>query len=609
MTPFRTPGFFFFLVLVWSVPLAFFPYAYDPFSTIKEFLLRICTAGIIVTNLSHLRAGLRLNFSFLCLLFYLLFCFLSFVLSVDRNLSAGPLINTLCFSLIFCIFRTLPPHKKDTLFFHSILACGIVSVYGILQALGLDPVEWVKNTKVQSESTLGNPNYLGLYLSVMTPLAAGYFFDSSGKMRGLMLACLFLSLSCLFASLHRAGMLACALSFMVFFSLSRKHLFIKERRGAIPLGKGMAFLFLFSGFFIVAFLKGPVAIQVLSRTQSIQVRFSSWNAAVEMFKERPLFGFGQGTFPLGFQKYDDGRLYGILGQSHIWIEDPHNEYLSQAASSGIGAFFSFLCLLSFCAFKGFAALNKSPDQFYKTCALVSALTAYAAGIFFVYPVAPTSLMSWMLLGWLSSLDLQDHKICAKNVLKGRKVIPVLAPVLVFLVSYFSFKPLLAGIYLRQGSALRERLPYYSMGQMERALRLEPSNTKPVYHLGDLYEEVASSAESLREKTYYYGLAVGIYRDALKRHPEEAALYNALGITYAKSGVFFPETFQKGEENLARAAHLHPMSPQYHHDLAVYYHFRGRQKKAKKEIKLALSIYPEFVEAKELLKKIQMSKFK
>lgn len=100
----------------------------------------------------------------------------------------------------------------------------------------------------------------------------------------------------------------------------------------------------------------------LSATKRIDI----WKGAVEMIKERPLTGFGYGTFPM---------LIGNYAPASIG-RDAHNTYLIIAAEMGIPELLLFLLILFIAAKNAHWLLRRCKDRFFKAYAI-----GFLGGIF------------------------------------------------------------------------------------------------------------------------------------------------------------------------------------------------------------------------------------
>ena len=95
------------------------------------------------------------------------------------------------------------------------------------------------------------------------------------------------------------------------------------------------------------------------KDESAQVRIELWKGAIAMTKDRPIFGYGYGTFPYVIGNY-------VPGLSNF---DAHNTYLILAAEMGIPALLIFLLILFIMIKNARWLYLKSKDKFVRAFAL------------------------------------------------------------------------------------------------------------------------------------------------------------------------------------------------------------------------------------------------
>ncbi len=74
-------------------------------------------------------------------------------------------------------------------------------------------------------------------------------------------------------------------------------------------------------------------------------RINRWNCAIQMFKEKPVLGWGSGTYMFNYAPFQLTRLRTIISTNSANRGNAHSEYLGPMAESGIFGLLSFLTLL------------------------------------------------------------------------------------------------------------------------------------------------------------------------------------------------------------------------------------------------------------------------
>jgi O-antigen ligase len=81
-------------------------------------------------------------------------------------------------------------------------------------------------------------------------------------------------------------------------------------------------------------------------------RINRWACAIEMFKERPLLGFGPGTYQFEYAQFQEPENLTIISTNFGDLGNAHSEYLGALSESGIFGLISFLILVGAMFYSG-----------------------------------------------------------------------------------------------------------------------------------------------------------------------------------------------------------------------------------------------------------------
>lgn len=81
-------------------------------------------------------------------------------------------------------------------------------------------------------------------------------------------------------------------------------------------------------------------------------RLNRWSCAVEMFKERPVLGFGPGTYAFEYARFQDPENLTIISTNFGNMGNAHSEYLGPLSETGLPGLITFLVLIGFLFYKG-----------------------------------------------------------------------------------------------------------------------------------------------------------------------------------------------------------------------------------------------------------------
>ena len=75
-------------------------------------------------------------------------------------------------------------------------------------------------------------------------------------------------------------------------------------------------------------------------------RINRWSCAVEMFKERPVFGFGPATYSFEYARFQEPENLTIISTNFGDMGNAHSEYLSALSETGVVGFILFIAFIA-----------------------------------------------------------------------------------------------------------------------------------------------------------------------------------------------------------------------------------------------------------------------
>lgn len=234
---------------------------------------------------------------------------------------------------------------------------GMTAVYGILQAFGVGVSMWsdrflTVNYQPRSFSTLGHPNVFGGFLVIALMLSLGLWFGERsvrrrvvvGGMIGAMLVALLYTLS-------RGAWIGLMAGLAVIGLWKTRRASVRVRVLSFAL-MGLAL--------ILGMILWPSLWQRILSGENIQNRVAIWKGAYKMFRARPVWGWGIGTFALYFPRFRpwDYWLHGV----EIHVRHAHNEYLEILSEIGGIGLVVFLVLLGMFFRCGWSVARRGSDR-------------------------------------------------------------------------------------------------------------------------------------------------------------------------------------------------------------------------------------------------------
>jgi O-antigen ligase len=220
---------------------------------------------------------------------------------------------------------------RDRLVALLLAAGGLVCIYALLQWWGIEVFEWDRSLARSGRvsGSLGNPNLMGSLAAALPPLAVGYAVYRRARpavLIGASAAAVLLCGLAIVASGTRGSLLGLGAGFGVLAVLMYRR--IGRRRAAAVV------LILVAGA-VLAFLPMRARLGELAGGEggTLTVRRVIWSGAARAFLQRPVLGWGPGSFQKVFPAFRDPH-YHTMGVSHNTLH-AHCEYLELLMDSGI----------------------------------------------------------------------------------------------------------------------------------------------------------------------------------------------------------------------------------------------------------------------------------
>lgn len=139
-------------------------------------------------------------------------------------------------------------------------------------------------------------------------------------------------------------------------------------------------------------------------------RLNRWNCAWSLFKERPLFGWGPGTYQFVYAPYQEAKYKTIISTNNSDGGNAHSEYLGPLAEQGILGPMFVILLIWYISSIGFRLCNESENIDKRNLAVgvyLGLMTYFIHGILNNYlDTDKASAPFWGFIALLVVLDLE-----------------------------------------------------------------------------------------------------------------------------------------------------------------------------------------------------------
>lgn len=146
-------------------------------------------------------------------------------------------------------------------------------------------------------------------------------------------------------------------------------------------------------------------------------RINRWSCAVRMFADRPLFGFGPGTYMFQYAPYQLSKDRTIISTNSADGGNAHSDYLGPLSESGILGLLTYLLIVGiviYTAVKTYSRLNDERLKSIVLAALVGLVTYYIHG--FLNNFLDTDKVSvpfWGFTAMIVAIDIYSRKSLEK----------------------------------------------------------------------------------------------------------------------------------------------------------------------------------------------------
>jgi putative inorganic carbon (HCO3(-)) transporter len=143
-------------------------------------------------------------------------------------------------------------------------------------------------------------------------------------------------------------------------------------------------------------------------------RINRWSCAIRMFEDRPIFGWGPGTYMFNYAGYQLTAERTIISTNSADGGNAHSEYLGPMAESGILGLITFLILISVVMYTAVHTYSRTNDKRLKTLvmsALLGLITYFIHGVMNNFlDTDKLSVPFWGFTAIIVAADIYSRKV-------------------------------------------------------------------------------------------------------------------------------------------------------------------------------------------------------
>ena len=319
-------------------------------------------------------------------------------------------ITYLAFSLIFLgsVVAANAAFLKRFVLIAAIV--GIASlVYGIIQAVGADPVDWV-NPYSPVFGFLGNPNFQSSLLGILGAIVFGQLFvkEIEIQYKALIAVYLLVTLYVIKETASQQGFLVLATGIAVVIGL-----YVAKLNRGLGITYGLLSII---GFFVVLFgslNKGPLA--AILYKESVTYRGDYWQAGWKMTVEHPFFGVGMDSYGDWYRRSRTEAATLRRGPD-VTSDAAHNVYLDISSYGGFPLLIIYVALMALVVVSAVKVFKRSTGFNPLFAGLFGGWVAFQAQS--IISINQIGLAIW---GWVLSGLIIGYEINTRNTLVVEQV--------------------------------------------------------------------------------------------------------------------------------------------------------------------------------------------
>jgi len=529
------------------------------------------------------------------IILFVLFGIISYFYSPYRYIGEYSLISL--FTVVgfyFVATNVLTRNEIPLIFFTLLASATLVSIYGILQFIGLDFLHWGQPGG-RVISAIGNANLLAAYLSLIVPIGIGLVFlkhklYNKLYIRRLILLCLGLVGFCLFLTFSRSGFLAVFIGVFIFgilyFSKFKDNIRIHNKKLVVI------------SIVVTAIILSSITYYLLTNPDFIRhvllrrtARPVIYKTILEIIKSRPITGYGLGSLPVIFMKFRPNEFLKYHYPDQEFLRHAHNEFLELWVERGIVSMLLFAVLLGIFLYRGIYWVRSS--NFPNVMLGMASLGALSTVVILSLCTVSLSYISvnfhlWLLFS-VVSINYKETEMVKNNNFKSK----LKTNFIFVLIFIFAFILISCGTrsYLDKFPK-RAKVPFFlvSPSTEERINDLETKIKIRDSVNSDDYYNLATSYAKKRN----WDRAIKYYKETLRLDPENKFAYNNLGNIY-----FVLERFDDAVRNYTKAVKSDEDYLKARCNLGLVYFKRGQVDRVIEEMNYILERDPGNLYAKEI----------
>lgn len=628
------------------VPLIFLPTTSELFEFNKIIVTFLLTSVIVAAWVSRMIIEKRWIFKRSLLdipiLLFLGAHLLSFLFSIDHHVSwygyysrwNGGILSLLSYALLYWGFVANMDAKASLVALKTLVGSAIlVCLWGVAEHLGVDASWWVQDVQSRVFSTLGQPNWLGAYVSALIFIPLASFAHTKFKVQDTKsignLAIFTLLFAVLLFTKSRSGILAFGVASALFWGAAFWH---KKSQIIVQAAVFAGLVGLLTVLFpnpVRDILIGskPVlppasvgtALEV-GGTESGAIRKVVWAGAIRIWQgstKNFFVGTGPETFAQSYYQYRPIE-HNNTSEWELLYNKAHNEFLNYLATTGLLGLTSYLFLLVAMGwvFKTQFAKPGKVESKGIVLALLAGWATISITNFWGFSVVIVQILLFILPALTITLDNPETAHPESKLENGQWIGLVSVGIAVSYVLFTIGRYWYADTKYAAGqkdikyfqatqnaqyliSAENNMVEAFKLDSAEPAIAADLSNAAAYLSLAVLPQ----STDSARQLA---SLSIAASDRAIRTSPNHPNYYKSRARSLILLSDLDPQFLVLAANALEQAMLISPTDPRLPYNLGVVYKFLSRNDEAKKMFEWSLKLKADFADPKKQLDEMATS---
>jgi len=507
-----------------------------------------------------------------------------------------------------------------------IIAAVCMSLYSIIQRMGLDPYAWGGvPTQQRVIGTIGQPNFMAAYVDMAFIIGLALLLNIKeimwqGKydwnkiydivlMAGLIISIILIYIGILFTQ-SRGGFMGLFAGAFLFFTLTR-------RDTALNKWKELSFLFFviflitlitslnpdYSPLGRAAYEAGRMGEELGKReTPILQYsaalsRFETWKAGYKIIADYPLFGIGQEVLKMVYPRYETNKFRFYEG-FHVKQDRCHNEVCDMGVTRGIITLFIYVWILSTFFYLGVKVARGEYDPQLKlfVASFLGASAAYLIQNQFSFGVVAITTLLWAMIGVTASVYVRAQPTDQAKPLDLSNMPWLIFAVVLMIALYLSYLSTVqfrADMHYKEGKSLADaRRIDNALKEYETSLKISPYEGGTWTYLG-----IATlNLGQISQNAQLVDKAIQIFAIANKIDPYNADNFHITGRAYFLISTPSGPNIDKVIDSEEKAIKIDPYYAEAYQIIGAVYERTGKLKEAAAMYQRTIEINPQISDA-------------